>query len=134
MRYEFPLLSLPSTLDRVSRVLNDCNQHESSGSTIVETEDSVEIRLDVPGVKMDDIEMTLEKSALVIRGERKFSTPDNAKVTGSSPTETFERRFQLHDTLNPESADAVLDHGVLSVRFTRREELQPKKISIRSAE
>ncbi len=99
---------------------------------IKEENNSYVIHADVPGIKPEDIDLSLEDGVLTIRGERKFDneeTKDGYKrverVRG-----TFYRRFNLPDTADQESVSANCKDGVLEVVINKQEKVLPKKIKV----
>lgn len=99
---------------------------------IREVEDAYLLHVDVPGVDPKDIEITLEKGVLSIRGERKLDHEEEDK--GYKRVErvrgTFFRRFTLPDTANADEVSAKGENGVLEIRIPKREEEQPRKIAV----
>lgn len=89
--------------------------------------------VDVPGVDPKDIEVTMEKGTLTVRGERKFERKEEEenfsrveRMYGS-----FYRRFALPDTADPEGIEAHGKNGVLEILVPKRELAQPRRISIK---
>ena len=91
------------------------------------------IHADVPGVKPEDIEITLENGVLTLRGTR--NTEAGADENGFRRVERvrgqFFRRFTLPDTADAESIEASFTHGVLEVVIPKLPEVQPRRISVR---
>ena len=93
--------------------------------------DRVLFSFDVPGVKKDDIEITLENGVLTVKGSRKFE-PTAAKeqlLLGRSYG-TFSRSFSLPDHLDEEKLSANLTDGVLTVEIPKLQKAQPRRITI----
>lgn len=99
---------------------------------IFHAEDRMVIRLDLPGVRPDDVEVTVQESMLVINGKRSF--PYDADKVRFLRRGTFygdfTQRVQLGKGLNVEKIAARYDNGVLELTIPYAEEVQPKKISI----
>jgi HSP20 family protein len=90
------------------------------------------IRADIPGVKAEDIEVTMENGMLTIRGERKFEETEekeNFKRIERSHG-LFYRRFTLPDNTDAEAIQASGKDGVLEVIIPKTEELQTKRIEV----
>ena len=89
---------------------------------------------DIPGVDPKDIEITMEKGILSIKGERKTeSTEQNGKLTRTERSHgLFYRRFSLPDSANPEQISATGKHGVLEIVIPKRAETTPRKIEIKA--
>ena len=87
---------------------------------------------DIPGVDPKDIEITMEKGILSIKGERKFETTEqNGKLTRIERSQgLFYRRFALPDSADAEGIKATGKHGVLEISIPKRPETAPRRISV----
>jgi HSP20 family protein len=103
---------------------------------IKEEADKFVLQADLPGVKPEEIDISMEEGVLTIRGEKK--TEANTEKEGYKRVErthgSFYRRFSLPDTANPDAISAKSNHGVLEIVIPKREAVQPKKINVTSAE
>lgn len=87
------------------------------------------IEVDVPGVKQDEIDLTIHQGVLTVRGERKPA--EGRKYLHNSQTYgKFERVVSLPETVDADRHEANLVDGVLQVRFAKSPAAQPKKIAI----
>jgi HSP20 family protein len=141
-RYEpWSLLNqLHKELDRV----RESGNGEGSAATaewapavdIKEEADKFILLADLPGVKPDEIDVSMEEGVLTIRGEKR--TEAKTEKEGYKRVErtygSFYRRFSLPDTANSDAISAKTNHGVLEIVIPKREAVQPKKISVTSAE
>ncbi len=94
------------------------------------------IEADVPGVKPDDIEVTMERGVLSIRGERASVSEEQEagykrveRVRGS-----FYRRFSLPDSADDERIEAHGRDGVLQITIPKKEVAKARKIAIKSGD
>ena len=91
------------------------------------------IRADVPGVDPKDIEVTMEKGTLTVRGERNLENKEEGEG-GYRRVEraygSFYRRFSLPDTADADSISAASNHGVLEVVIPKKAAVQPKRIEV----
>jgi len=87
---------------------------------------------DIPGVDPKDIEITMEKGILSIKGERKAETTEqNGKLTRVERSQgSFYRRFALPDSADAEGIKAVGKNGVLEVAIPKRPETAPRRINV----
>jgi HSP20 family protein len=109
---------------------------------ITDNETQVQIAMDVPGVKMEDIDVSLEDNVLTIRGQRdvtaRSESNDDALPSSSSAsmTKKFSQSFSLNDpTIVVEKITASLENGVLVVaapKDIKRIEENIRKIPITS--
>ncbi len=90
------------------------------------------IHADVPGVKADDIDITLEKGVLTIQGNRAMES--NEERQGYRRVERyrgqFARHFALPDTADSDKVDAKLKDGVLEVVILKKESSKPRRIRV----
>jgi HSP20 family protein len=105
-------------------------------SDIYETEDSIVLQLDLPGVQSDQIDVQCEKGMLSIKGERQFSgdVPGRQYYRVENVYGPFERYFEIPRTLDVTKVEAKYHDGVLTLTFPKAEEAKPKKIEIKVAE
>lgn len=87
---------------------------------------------DVPGVKKEDIDISLEHHVLTLKGERQFEkTEQHQGYTRRERTQgQFYRRFSLPQTADDAKITARYTHGVLEIRIPKREAATEKKIEI----
>lgn len=90
------------------------------------------IQADIPGVDPSDIEVTMEKGVLTIRGERNHETTEERKLYKRTERTrgAFYRRFSLPDTANAEEISASGKHGVLEIIIPKRQLAQSRKINV----
>ena len=93
------------------------------------------LHADLPGLDAKDIEITLEKGVLTIRGQRKLETRDEKagfrrveRVSGA-----FFRRFTLPDTADSQAVKAKFANGVLEVAIPKQAQVLPRRISVEAA-
>lgn len=103
-------------------------------SDIVETADGVTLMLEMPGVAVDEVDITLEKRVLTIRGKVHPTAPEALQLAYAEYGEgDFERSFTLGDDFDPDKIGAEVSLGVLTVTLPRLAEASPKKIAVKSA-
>lgn len=100
---------------------------------IFEETDAIVVQAELPGVKAEDVDVTVDNGQLTIEGERKF---DKREDKGQwhrveSTYGRFTRTFALPKTVTAESIEANLDAGVLTVRLPKRAEVKPRKIAVK---
>ena len=99
---------------------------------VLDREDAIVVRVEVPGVDPDAIDLTLEDHTLTISGSRHFE--DSVDETGYHRREIFAGEFKrtliLPEGLNAEEITATTDNGLLVVTLPRRPEVLPRKVKI----
>ena len=101
---------------------------------VLVTDEDVTVHMDVPGVPRDNLEIELEDDVLTIRGERPdpYETQDGGRTWRRIEREfgRFERDIRVPKRLEPDSIDASLADGVLTLRIRKPEPLKPRRIEI----
>ena len=100
---------------------------------IFENKDHLVIEAELPGMKPEDVNVSIENNVLTLHGERKFEKKDEGdnfhrveRAYGS-----FTRSFTLPPTVSSENVNAVFDNGVLKLTLAKREEAKPRRIEIK---
>ncbi|MDD2366760.1 MAG: Hsp20/alpha crystallin family protein [Desulfuromonadaceae bacterium] len=100
---------------------------------IYETADSIVIKAELPAVDQKDIEVRIEDSTLILKGERKHE--DEVKKENYHRIEryfgSFQRSFSLPITVDQERVDAVCEKGVLTITLPKKKETRPKQINVK---
>lgn len=102
---------------------------------VVETKEGVTLKIEVPGVKQEDLSISLEDDTLVVKGERKHET--EVKEDGYSRMErsygSFQRSVLVPKTLDASRIKATYKDGVLEIQLPKTEEAKPKAIKVEAA-
>ena len=100
---------------------------------IKEEADKFVLQADLPGVKAEDIDVSMEEGVLTIKGEKK--TEATVEKEGYKRAEraygSIHRRFSLPDTANSEAISAKSNLGVLEIVIPKHEPVRPKKIEVK---
>lgn len=89
------------------------------------------VAFDLPGVKLDSLNLDVERNVLTVRAERPDPVGENTELIASErPRGVFSRQLMLGDTLDAENVKATYDAGVLTVRIPVAERAKPRKIEI----
>ncbi len=99
---------------------------------IRETEDTYEVTAELPGLKKDDVHVTLENNVLTLSGERKLKdeeeTKDHHRVERRYGA--FFRSFTLPNKVDTDKVEATFEDGVLQLTIPKTEEVKPRRILI----
>lgn len=101
---------------------------------VFETQEKFVITMELPGVSPDDVDISVEDSTLMVRGERKFYSEQQEEsfLRIERRFGEFTRSLTLPSTADAESIHASFDQGVLTIEVPKREEAKPRKISIKA--
>ena len=95
--------------------------------------DTFYVQLDLPGVRPDSIELTVEQHVLTVRAERPGIGSDGAElIVAERPAGTFTRQLFLGETLDADNIAADYAAGVLTLSIPVREAAKPRKVEITS--
>ncbi len=99
---------------------------------ITETDDSFEVRAELPGVTKDDVQISVKENLLTIKGEKRQEKTDDSKNFRRVERHygSFERKFALPPKVEADSIKAEFKDGVLTVSIPKPEEVKPKEIPI----
>ena len=99
---------------------------------ILETENELIIKADLPDVDMKDIHVDIQNGTLSLKGERKFESQE--KGQGYHRIErsygSFARYFSLPDTVEPDKVKADYKNGALTVTLAKKEIAKPRTIKV----
>lgn len=99
---------------------------------VVEEENNIIVHATLPGMKPEDIEVTLEENVLTIKG--KTETEEEHKegnyLMRERRTGAFHRMLRLPDTVDTEKAETMYENGVLTVTFPKVEAKKAKHLTV----
>ena len=85
---------------------------------------------DVPGLKAENLEVSIEKDTLTIKGERKYEGSDKDQVWLGRAFGKFSKAYKLPENVDAENLSAALADGVLTVTVPRKPKVLPRKIQV----
>lgn len=101
---------------------------------IFENKNEIVLEAELPGMKAEDVNISIENNILTVHGERRFEKKDEQdnfhrveRAYGS-----FTRSFTLPPTVSSENANAEFENGVLRLTLAKREEAKPRRIEIKA--
>jgi len=97
---------------------------------IHETKDAYVLRAEMPGVRKDSLEITVEGSTLTILGRRAEQRPQGRPVHRESRDADYRRVFELDPTIDTAKIRARVEQGVVTVELAKAERVKPRKIKI----
>ena len=104
----------------------------SPAVNILEKKDAIVITADLPGLKAEDVDVTVDNGVLTIRGERRLEEASEGetyhrveRVYG-----VFERTFTLPNSVDVNTIDAKFRNGEMVVTLPKREESKPRAVKV----
>ena len=136
-----PMRDVLSFHDEINRMCEDIwGQREGDTqmmrsmppADIVEGKDQFTINLEVPGLRKEDIKVTLQDNVLTVSGEKKKESEEKNKIYRRVERSygTFVRTFEMPSTVDPNKINAEFKDGILTVTLAKIEESKPKEIQV----
>ncbi len=140
-----PFAELREIQERMNRILQEAAPPATTRSKeyasskvwsppvdVLEKENEIVFKVDLPGVQQQDIHIELEGDTLTIRGERKFDneTQKEQYVRIERVYGPFQRSFTISTPIQSDQVQASFRNGVLEIRLPKKEEVRPKRIQI----
>lgn len=150
IRYQSPELSASPTLDRWSNLRDELNslfnlpflanvnrQDLFSGWSpaldLYQNNDNLVAVVELPGMRKEDIEISLHDGTLTIAGERKSSFSNGERAERSERyVGSFRRSITLPARVDSNKVSATYRDGILTVTLPKAEEAKPKRIQVAS--
>ena len=143
--FRSPLEGVAVLQNRLNSIFNDFanvtgelqNESLSSGNFIppvdvYEDANRLVLKLEVPGISQEDLQIDLENQTLTVKGERKFVNDEKEENFHRIERRygSFVRSFTLPSTVETESAQASYENGVLAITLPKKEAAKPKQVKI----
>ena len=97
--------------------------------------DELVLKAELPDMKQEDIEITVDNNTLTIKGEKKIANDvkDDQILRVERRYGTFTRSFSLPPTVDASKVEAEYKNGILTLKLPLREEAKPRQIPVRTA-
>jgi HSP20 family protein len=99
---------------------------------VTTTADELRIEAALPGIKPEDVDITVENGTLTITGKTSEArkADEGSYLVQEIRRGSFSRSLTLPNGVEPDKAEATFEHGVLSLRIPKAEQLKPRQIRI----
>ena len=123
---------LTNLQDELDRLFESPLQAWTPALDVHEDKDGYTVRVELPGMKREDIEVSLQDGALVISGERKSETikEDTEVHRQERYFGRFSRALTLPTAVAADKVKALYKDGILTVMLAKAEEAKPKQITV----
>ena len=102
---------------------------------VAETDQSFEVKMDLPGVKPEEVEVQIDNNTLTVRGQRSSETEEKDDEKQYHRIErysgSFARSVVLPSAINEDETIAEFKDGVLNIVIPKTEDAKPRKIKIK---
>lgn len=102
---------------------------------IYEQDDAYIVKAELPGMKKEDVNITIHQNILTLRGERKEegTSKDMQYIRAERNVGSFLRSFTLPSSVKTDKVEAVYKDGVLTITLPKVEEAKPKAIPVKAS-
>ena len=135
-----PYREVVALQNRVNSLFRDMNGENDPTATasfvpavdIYEDPQKVVLKLEIPGIEENDLDVRAENHTLTVKGERKFEAEEKEQNFHRIERRygSFYRAFTLPSTVDTENVGASYNAGVLKLELMKKAEAQPKQIKI----
>jgi HSP20 family protein len=138
----YPIREVATLQDRVNSLFQDFGGDGQSVTAaafapavdVYENGEKLVLKLDVPGIKEEDLDIRVENQTLSVRGERKFEKEEKEENFHRIERRygSFFRSFSLPTTVDTENVQASYNAGVLKLELKKKASAQPRQIKVGS--
>ncbi len=102
-------------------------------TNILEGEKDYRLEMDLPGVRNEDLEISVEDDTLTVKAERSLEVPEgyHSRRTEMNGKAAWRRSFELGSGVDVEKIGARLEHGILTVTLPKSEKSLPRRIEVK---
>ena len=139
----YPIREVSTLQDRVNTLFQDFAGDNGTVTAasfapavdVYENGEKVVLKLDIPGIKEEDLDIRVENQTLSVRGERRFDSEEKEENFHRIERRygSFFRSFSLPTTVDTENVQANYNAGVLKLELKKKASAQPKQIKVGSA-
>jgi HSP20 family protein len=121
-----------NTLTRETRESDrsKAEQFITPAASVTEIADRYMLEIEMPGVKKDGLEISVENNELTIIGRRSLPAVEGTLVHRESRQENFRRVFEIDPSIDADKISAKIDQGLVALTLPKAEHVKPRKITV----
>lgn len=121
-----------TTLTRESREADraQAEQFITPAASVTETGDGYMLEIEMPGVKKDGLDISVDNNELTIIGRRSLPAMEGTLIHRESRSENFRRTFELDPSIDANKISAKIDQGLVTLTLPNAEHVKPRKITV----
>jgi len=139
--FRTPLSDIALLQNRLNSIFSDYPKFSDENLTtgnfvppvdVYEDAHKVALKMEVPGIKQEDLDIRVENQTLTVKGERKFEKEEKEENFHRIERSygSFTRSFTLPQTVDTDNVGASYEDGVLTVTLNKKAEAKPKQVKI----
>jgi len=121
-----------NTLTRETRE-SDRSQAEqlvTPPASVTEIADGYMLEIEMPGVKKNGLEISVDNNELTIIGRRSVPATEGTLIHRESRAENFRRAFEIDPSIDADKISAKIDQGLVTLTLPKAEHVKPRKITV----
>ena len=121
-----------NTLTRETRESDrgQAEQFVTPPASVTEIADGYMLEIEMPAVKKDGLEISVENNELTIIGRRSLPAVEGTLIHRESRPENFRRTFELDPSIDVDKISAKIDQGLVTLTLPKAEHVKPRKITV----
>lgn len=121
-----------NTLTRETRESDraQAEQFITPPASVTEITDGYMLEIEMPGVKKDGLEISVENNELKIIGRRTLPAMEGTLIHRESRPENFRRMFEIDPSIDADKISAKINQGLVTLTLPKAEHVKPRKISV----
>jgi HSP20 family protein len=121
-----------NTLTRETRESDrgQAEQFITPPASVTEIGDGYMLETEMPGVKKDGLEISVENNELTIIGRHSLPAVEGTLIHRESRPENFRRVFELDPSIDADKISAKIDQGLVTLTLPKAEHVKPRKITV----
>jgi len=97
---------------------------------VIQTVDGYALELELPGVRKEDLEITIEGCALTVTARREADVQPGEPLLRERHAFGYRRTFELDPVIDTKGIGAQMNHGVLRINLPKSEQEKPRRIKL----
>ena len=99
-------------------------------ASVTESTEGYMLEIEMPGVKKDGLDISVENNELTVIGRRSLPTVEGTLIHHESRPENFRRRFELDPSIDADKINARIDQGLVTLILPKAAHVKPRKITV----
>ena len=99
-------------------------------ASVTEIADGYMLEIEIPGVKKDGLDISVQNNELAIVGQRSLPPVEGTLVHRESRPENFRRVFEIDPSIDADKISAKIDQGLVTLTLSKAEHVKPRKITV----
>src|SRR4029434_3136757 len=99
-------------------------------ASVIEAGDGYRLEIEMPGVKKDGLDISVENNELTIIGRRLLPAVEGTLINHEDRPENFRRTFELDPSIDANKISAKIEQGLVTLTLPKAEHVKPRKITV----